>query len=47
MSKEERNELLALTSWLKTFPNIEPSATDKENADEGKRDWFLSNNVAR
>jgi hypothetical protein len=47
MSTDERNELLALTTWLKTFPNVEQIATDKENADEGKRDWFLSTNVAR
>ena len=33
MSFEERTELAALLSWLKTFPQIEQFYGDKENAE--------------
>jgi hypothetical protein len=36
---EERNELSALVTWLKTFPQIEKLTGDKEN--EGANDIDL------
>lgn len=47
MSVEERNELFALTAWIKTFPQVDQSILEKENAGANKVDILGDEDLSR